>query len=203
MVSSRLKSVRSRAARACSIAARCGWSRSRLRYRASSLSVLKSVARMSRQGRAPDPVGHRMLRGRAHQPVERHDLREPARPRTQPGPGEDRVQGERLPQLMADVDRPGFPGVLAPDLVGVDGDHVGPGGGGACRAGADGPGAPAWRAPRRPDRPRASSGRPAPRRACARGSATRLRAPAPASRANRSCGGAGPAGWRWTRRGDD
>src|SRR3989304_1157413 len=56
MVSSRLKSVRSCAARARSIGTRWGCSRSRLRYSASSLGVLKSAPRGEARGGRPAPA---------------------------------------------------------------------------------------------------------------------------------------------------
>ena len=76
------------------------------------------------QGGAPDPVGHGVLRGRAHQPIERHELREPSGARGQARLGQDRVQRERLPHLMPHVDGADFPGVFGVDLVSVNRDHV-------------------------------------------------------------------------------
>ena len=73
---------------------------------------------------APDPVRHGVLRGRAHQAIERHDLTEPPRPRTQPGLGQDRVERERLPQLMANMDRARFADILDADRVGVNREPV-------------------------------------------------------------------------------
>ena len=76
------------------------------------------------QGGAPDPGRHRMFRGRAHQPVERHDLGQQPRAGGEAGGREDRVQRERSPHLMADVDGTGFADVFASDLIGVDRDDV-------------------------------------------------------------------------------
>jgi hypothetical protein len=86
------------------------------------------------QGRAPDPVGHRVLRCRAHQAVQRHQLGEQTGPRREAGRGQDRIQCERPPQLMAGVDGTGFADVLEPDLVGVNGHHVVPSGECGARA---------------------------------------------------------------------
>jgi len=72
------------------------------------------------QGRAPDPLRHGVLGGRTHQAVERHQLSEHACPRREPRRGQDRVQGERPPRLMADIDGTGFAHVFDPDLVGVN-----------------------------------------------------------------------------------
>jgi hypothetical protein len=136
MVSSRLKSVRSRAASACSIPARWGCRRSRLRYSASSASVAKSVPRMSASA-VRRIVGHGVLRGGPHQAVQRHHFRQALRPPTQPGRSEDRIQLQQAPHLMAHVHGPGFPFVLGRHPVGVD-REAGPR---AAGAGAWSPGA--------------------------------------------------------------
>ena len=72
------------------------------------------------QSRAPDPLRHGVLGRRTHQAVERHQLGEHPRPGREPRRGQDRVQRERPPRLMADVDGPRFADVFDPDLVGVD-----------------------------------------------------------------------------------
>ena len=78
------------------------------------------------QGRPPDPVRHRIFRGRTHQPVQRHELGEHARPRREPGLGHDGVQCEGAPHLMSDVHGTCFPGVFELHPVGVNRDHVVP-----------------------------------------------------------------------------
>ena len=75
-----------------------------------------------------------MLRGGAHQTIQRHELGEPPRARREARVGQDPVQRERLPQLMAHVDRASFPDVFGLDLIGVDGDHVVAAGGRRTRA---------------------------------------------------------------------
>jgi hypothetical protein len=76
------------------------------------------------QRRASNPVRHRMFRGRAHQPVQRHDLGEQPRAPGQARVCEDRIQGQHAPHLMADVNRTGFANVFGADLIGMDGDDV-------------------------------------------------------------------------------
>ena len=88
------------------------------------------------QGRAPDPGGHGVLRGRVHQAVQCHELREPLRPGREAGLRQDPVQLEGAPHVMAHVDRARFPVVFGLDLIGVHGDHVGADGRGGARAAA-------------------------------------------------------------------
>jgi hypothetical protein len=73
-----------------------------------------------RQRRAPDPVGHGMLRGRPHQPVQRHHFSQQLRARAQAGVSEDRIQLQQVPHLMAHVHGPGFAFVFDPHALGVD-----------------------------------------------------------------------------------
>ena len=89
------------------------------------------------QRRAPDPVGHGVLRGGPHQAVQRHHFRQALRPPTQPGRREDRIQVQQAPHLMAHVHGPRFPFVLGRHPVGVD-REAGPR---AAGAGAWSPGA--------------------------------------------------------------
>jgi len=76
-------------------------------------------------GRAPDPVRHRMLRGRVHQAVQGHDLGQQPGPRGEARLVQDSVELQRPPHLMAHMDRARFPGVFGLDLIDVHGQHVG------------------------------------------------------------------------------
>jgi hypothetical protein len=57
---------------------------------------------------------------RIHQPVQRHHFAQEPGASTQPGVGEDRVQLQQTPDLMAHVHRPGFACVVERDTVGID-----------------------------------------------------------------------------------
>ena len=72
------------------------------------------------QGRAADPVGHRVFRPRRDQAVERHRLGQQTRPRREAGASQDPIELQLLPDLMAHVHRAGGPRFLERDVINLE-----------------------------------------------------------------------------------
>ena len=74
--------------------------------------------------RAPDPIGHSVLRGRRNQSVEHHRTGQLAHRLRQATVVQNTVKIETLPELKADMDRPGFTMLLSGDPRRIDGDQL-------------------------------------------------------------------------------
>ena len=75
--------------------------------------------------RAPDPIGHRVLRGGCDQSIERHHAGEPAHRGGQLAILQNTVEFEPPPELVADMDGAAFTMPLGGDARRVDFDQSG------------------------------------------------------------------------------
>ena len=75
------------------------------------------------QGRASNPIRHRMFRQRTNQTVQGHHFRQRAGAFAKSRFLQDAVHAQLAPQLVSDMHRPRFACLLDLDLVGFDGDR--------------------------------------------------------------------------------